>query len=89
MSLRPYTDSLESNIKVRVFKSTLNESELKWHRDENKRYIKIVSGHNWKIQLEDNFPFTLIEGKTYFINSQKWHRLIKGQGDLTIKIKEI
>lgn len=89
MSLRPYKEKIKGNIKTRIFKNTLNESDLKWHRDENKRYIKVISGCNWKIQLEDSFPVTLKEGKTYFINTQKWHRLVKGEGDLVIKIKEI
>ena len=86
---KPYTEKLKNNIKTRTFEPTILESDLKWHRDENCRYIKIVSGNNWKIQIENNLPVTLVEGKVYFVNSKKWHRLIKGNDRLVIKIKEV
>ena len=89
MFTKPYTETLKNGIKTRAFEPTLLESDLKWHRDKNSRYIQVVSGNNWKIQIENSLPVTLKEGKTYFVNSKKWHRLIKGNDRLVIKIKEI
>lgn len=89
MFTKPYTETVKNGIKIRSFEPSLQESDLKWHRDKNCRYIQIVSGNNWKIQIENSLPITLIEGKTYFVNSKKWHRLIKGSDKLVIKIKEI
>ena len=89
MFRKPYTETLNNDIKTRVFEPTILESDLKWHRDKNCRYIKVCSGNNWKIQIENKLPFTLVEGKTYFVNSKKWHRLIKGNDKLIIKIKEV
>ena len=87
MIRKPYKDFKKNNIKIRIFDKSLKETDLKWHRDKNNRYIKIISGHNWKIQLENSFPVELIKGKTYFVNSKKWHRLIKGNDRLILKIK--
>ena len=89
MFKKPYTETLKNDIKTRVFEPTILESDLKWHRDKNCRYIQVCSGNNWKIQIENKLPFTLVEGKTYYINSKKWHRLIKGSDKLIIKIKEV
>ena len=89
MFKKPYTETLKNGIKTRVFEPTILESDLKWHRDKNCRYVKIISGTNWKIQVENSLPITLVEGKTYYVNSKKWHRLIKGKDQLIIKIKEI
>lgn len=89
MNNSPYRQKVNKGIKTRVFDKSLKESDLKWHRDKNNRYIKVISGKEWKIQLENSFPVELVEGKTYFINSKKWHRLIKGKNNLVIKIKEI
>ena len=89
MFKKPYTETLKNDIKTRVFEPTILESDLKWHKDEKCRYIQICSGNNWKIQIENKLPFTLVEGKTYYINSKKWHRLIRGNDKLIIKIKEV
>ncbi len=86
---RPYIEKVINNIKIRKFNKSINENSLKWHRDKNKRKIKIISGKNWKIQFENKLPVELLEGKSYTINSQKWHRLIKGNSDLVIQITEI
>ena len=87
--LRPYIEKIINNKKIRKFNKSLNENSLKWHKDDNNRRIKIISGKNWKIQFENNLPVELIEGKSYMINSKKWHRLIKGNSDLIIQISEI
>ena len=81
----PYT---EKNIDVekfeRLFKSNISQEELLWHRDAESRIISSTLKTNWKIQLEDELP-KVIEDEI-FIEEGKWHRLIKGDGDLILKI---
>lgn len=89
MNIRPYKQTLYKDLKIRIFSPLLEESDLKWHRDKNNRYIRIISGTGWQIQVENKLPTDLIKGKTYFINSKNWHRLIKGNNKLIIAIKEI
>ena len=40
---------------------------------------------NWKFQLDNQLPVSLYESKL-FISKGTYHRLIKGTGDLVIKI---
>ncbi len=80
-----------SNFKIftRVIPEHTDDIELKWHRDTNNRYITIKSGSNWKLQLDNMLPINLEINKTYFIQQDKWHRVIKGSQDLILEIKEI
>lgn len=73
---------------TRVIPHHQDDIEFKWHRDNGDRYITIKSGLNWKLQFENELPFTLILNHTYFIKKDQWHRVLKGQEDLLIEIKE-
>ena len=73
---------------IRTFDKNLNEEELIWHRDKNDREIAVLSGGGWQIQMDNKLPEELKVGKLYFINKEEYHRLIKGNGTLRIKIWE-
>jgi hypothetical protein len=70
---------------VRTFSDDVNEEELIWHKDRQNRTIHILSGSEWKIQLEDNLPLDLEIGKEYYIPKETYHRVIKGKGDLIVR----
>ena len=80
-----------SNFKIftRVIPEHTDDLELKWHRDNGDRYITIQSGSNWKLQLENQLPTPLELNQSYFIPYDTWHRVIKGNQDLILLIKEI
>ncbi len=81
----PFKDNqISNNIVERHFSSSTDDVELKWHRDAESRIISSTIKTNWKIQLEDELP-KIIEGEI-FIEQGRWHRLIKGDGDLILKI---
>lgn len=83
----PYTDtSIENNVVTRVFNDSIDPIELKWHRDDEDREIISESSTDWMIQLDNELPTSL--NNTIEIPRHKWHRLIKGTGDLTLKIKK-
>jgi hypothetical protein len=71
-----------------VFKENVNDHELKWHFDKKDRKVKIVKSNGWQIQLEDKLPQFMNVGETLFIPKGVYHRVIKGQGDLVVEIKE-
>ncbi len=73
---------------TRVIPERTDDLELKWHRDNGDRYITVQSGLNWKLQLENQLPVTLEINQTYFIPHDSWHRVIKGNQDLILTIKE-
>lgn len=85
----PYNDlGLETNIMLREFQHDVDDSKLVWHRDRSDREITVLSGYNWKLQMDDNLPKELKHGRIYHIKKMVYHRLIKGSGKLLLKIRE-
>jgi hypothetical protein len=82
---KPYknVEITESYI-IREFDKNIDPIELKWHRDREDRIVEIVGKTDWKVQLENKLPISLNE--SIFIPKGEWHRLIKGNGTLTLKI---
>ncbi len=74
--------------KYRLFKQDVDEKELLWHQDECDREILVLGGMGWKIQLDNELPMNLIEGKKIEIKNHKFHRVIKGKDNLIIRIIE-
>lgn len=79
--MKPYFDISDQ---VRLFSQEIDESELMWHRDEEDREIISILKTDWKIQLENELPTDL--NSSVKIKAGEWHRLIKGNGNLEIKI---
>jgi len=92
---KPYHDKLEEQhgtglpYIIRTFKESVDPMELIWHRDKESRHISILSGTDWKLQLDDELPVTLKIGGEYYIRKERYHRVIKGEGDLVVRIENI
>ena len=82
---KPYRD-LEINNKyiIREFGDNIDPIELMWHRDDEDRTIEIIGETDWAIQLDNNLPTSLND--RIFIKRHQWHRVIKGTGNLLLKI---
>jgi quercetin dioxygenase-like cupin family protein len=86
--MNPYTDFIESDSSViRVFDQNIDPIELKWHRDLEDRRITVLEGSGWYYQKEDELPIELLPGVDIFIRALEWHRVIKGETSLKIKIQ--
>ena len=85
----PYLDKLIGEYFVRTFKNDVDDNELVWHRDHQDRYVKIVEGKGWELQIDNELPVELEIGKEYFIPKKTFHRIIKGSGNLIVNIKEV
>lgn len=84
----PFTESkLTNNTVERYFAKHTKDIELVWHRDSETRLISSLSETNWKIQLDDELP--QIINKEILIEEGRWHRLIKGDNDLLLKIVKL
>jgi len=79
-----YKDVESNECLIRTFDETIDPIELKWHRDDEDRMIVAVEKSDWKIQLENKLPQDL--NTAVFIARGEWHRVIKGKGELVIKI---
>ncbi len=78
---------LNDNTFIREFYQNTDSGEFVWHRDRESRIIESINETDWMIQLDDELP-KKIEGEI-FIPMGIYHRLIKGSGDLKIKLKKL
>jgi hypothetical protein len=85
----PFLQEEKNGTKRRLFKENIDSHELKWHFDELDRNVKVVKSNGWLLQMDNEIPVNLTEGKTFFIPKGVYHRVIKGQGDLVVEIKEM
>jgi acetone carboxylase gamma subunit len=83
--MKPYTD-IEVNNKyiIREFSQHIDPIELMWHRDDEDRTLEVLKETDWKFQFDDSLPIPF-EGHI-FIPRHEWHRVIKGTGNLLLKI---
>lgn len=86
---RPYRERvLQSGRILREFSHDVRSEELEWHMDRRDRRVTIIDDGGWKLQLESGLPFPLVNGATYEIPRESWHRVIRGHSDLKIIIDE-
>jgi hypothetical protein len=83
----PFTEEKVDNVYIRTFDHSLENEELKWHRDLEDRIVEVVGETNWKFQFDNQLPIDL-SGKI-FVPKKSWHRAIKGDGDLVVKITKL
>jgi len=77
------------NLKRRIISESKASEELTWHRDANHRIVRVLEGRGWSFQRDDQLPFSISPGDTIKVRAGEWHRVIPGQGDLKLVIKEI
>ncbi len=81
----PFTEkSVGNNQYIREFSSDVDTHELEWHIDREDRTIEVIENVNWQVQLDNNLPQLLKE--TIFIPKETYHRVIKGEGNLKVRI---
>ena len=85
----PYREIKMKSATLRVFAQEVEEEALVWHRDRKKRKIEVLESGNWKLQLDNNRPILLEKGMTYTIPKMVYHRVIKGQYDLVLRIQDV
>lgn len=83
----PFEETRISDKRIRVFKFNTVSEELKWHRDEDDRYVELVEESDWEFQFDNDLPIKF--PKRLIIPRMSWHRVIKGKGDLKISISRI
>jgi len=86
--MRPYIEEKKDGYILREFFKDTSSFEFVWHRDKEDRYIEPIHDTDWKFQLDNDIPRTLQKNKL-FIPKETYHRLVKGTGDLTLKIFKI
>ncbi len=49
----PYDETITEGKKVRLFTESVNDNELKWHRDREDRLVEIIESEGWELQFDD------------------------------------
>jgi hypothetical protein len=81
----PYTNiEVTDNHVIREFDENIDPIELMWHRDNEDRIVEALESTDWSLQLDDSLPIIL--NKPIFIPKHMYHRVIKGTGNLLVKI---
>lgn len=83
--MKPYTEQIENDHIIREFSQDTPSIEFVWHRDRKDRIVEPLHKTDWKFQLDNEIPKEI---NCVFIKAGTYHRLIKGTGNLTLKIKE-
>jgi uncharacterized heparinase superfamily protein len=84
----PFTQKKSSyNSFVRRFDKNIDPKLLTWHRDKEDRIVEAVENTNWLFQMDNQLPIK-IEGEI-FIPKNTFHRIIKGDGDLKVKVQKL
>ena len=82
---KPYTDlEITDQYILREFSQDIDPIELMWHRDDEDRLVEIVGETDWQLQLDNELPTSI--NQPIFIPRHEWHRVIKGTGNLKLKI---
>lgn len=83
----PFQEIKENDkISIRVFNNETKPEFFVWHRDREDRIIESIDETDWQIQLDDELP-KVIKGEV-FIPMGVYHRVIKGTGDLKIRLQK-
>jgi oxalate decarboxylase/phosphoglucose isomerase-like protein (cupin superfamily) len=84
---KPYTDIiLTQTEKIRTFTEDTDSGELMWHRDRENRLVEVIEGNDWLVQMDNELPKKLTPGTKVYIPEGVYHRVIKGAGDLKVRI---
>jgi len=88
MDAFPFEENkIEEAVFIRTFYNDVESGDLVWHRDREDRIIESIEKTNWKIQLDNELPKEI--NSPTFIPMGVYHRLIKGDGDLKLKLIKI
>lgn len=78
---------LSDNTFIREFNQDTDSGEFMWHRDREDRIIESLDDTDWLFQIDNELP-KKIQGQI-FIPKGIYHRLIKGTGNLQIRLHKL
>lgn len=76
-------NKLNDNTFIREFKQDTDSVDYSWHRDREDRIIESIGETDWLVQIDNELPKVIDK---VLIPMGIYHRVIKGTGDLKIKL---
>lgn len=87
--MKPYKEKIiNENTRLRAFSESISSADLVWHRDRQDRIVEVIYGDGWMFQRDDSIPVQIHPGTVLEVKAKEWHRIIKGDSDLVVKITE-
>ena len=83
---RPYSEIEQDGYVIREFSQETPSFEFVWHRDKEDRIVEAMHNTDWKFQLDNLVPQKI---NRIFIPKETYHRLIKGTGNLKVKVYKL
>jgi hypothetical protein len=81
--------NIKENSFIRIFDQSIHSDEFVWHKDKNKRIVRVLcSDESWQFQYDNKLPFFLKNDDVLTIEKESYHKLHKGNGTLVLHIKE-
>jgi len=74
---------------IRLFHPNSSSAELEWHVDFEDRQVKIIEAGGWSLQIDNGLPGMLSDDDSIFIPKFTWHRILKGRGNLILKVTKL
>ena len=82
---QPYTNLVVTDeYIIREFDENIDPIELMWHRDDEDRLVEAIEPTDWLVQLDNQLPVSM--NQPIYIPRHLYHRVIKGTGNLLLKI---
>ena len=78
---------LQDNLYLREFEESVDTDDLEWHKDREDRIVEVIGETDWELQMDNQLPQRMT-GKI-FIPKEVWHRVIKGNNELKVKITKL
>jgi hypothetical protein len=72
---------------IREFSDETDIIDFMWHRDNEDRLVEALYDTDWQVQIDNELPTSL--NKPIFILKHQYHRVIKGNGKLRVKINKL
>lgn len=85
----PFKEDIKGKYNYRTFESSVEENELKWHFDLEDRVVICEHDTDWLIQMDNKLPIKIEKNVEYYIPEGEYHRVIKGSGNLTVKVLKL
>lgn len=80
----PFEEEKQEDFYIRTFSSDVDIDELQWHTDQEDRIVVPLNVTNWLFQRDNCLPEPIVN--EIKIAANEWHRVIKGDGELKIKV---
>ena len=79
--------SVGDNSYIREFSENVDTHELEWHVDKEDRIVEVIENNNWEVQIDNELPKLLSD--KLFIPKETYHRVIKGNKNLIVRITKL